>query len=174
MAIKNYTTTVEVHKSLGEIQGALAGHGARKIMVDYDGAGQPVGITFGIETPDGPRGFLLPANVAGVKAVFARQKVRAPEGQAERTAWRNVRDWIMAQMAIVEAGQVEKVWRGEWDYPTCEWNLPKCPKCGCNSKDAMYGHKNNFCPRCGEAMTDEAVDMVVRRLEALHEISPST
>ena len=39
MAIKNYTTTVEVHKSLGEIQGALAGHGARKIMVDYDSAG---------------------------------------------------------------------------------------------------------------------------------------
>lgn len=90
MAIKNYTTTVEVHKSLGEIQGALAGHGARKIMVDYDGAGQPVGITFGIETPDGPRGFLLPANVAGVKAVFARQKVRAPGGPggADRLAQR--------------------------------------------------------------------------------------
>ena len=107
MAIKNYTTTVDVFKSLDEIQGALASHGARKIMVDYDGAGQPVGITFGIETPNGPRGFLLPANVAGVKAVFSRQKVRAPAGQAERTAWRNVRDWIMAQMAIVEAGQVE-------------------------------------------------------------------
>lgn len=107
MAIKNYTTTVEVHKSLGEIQAALASHGARKIMVDYDSTGHPVGITFGIETPDGPRGFLLPANVAGVKAVFSRQKVRAPEGQAERTAWRNIRDWIMAQMAIVEAGQVE-------------------------------------------------------------------
>lgn len=107
MAIKNYTTTVEVHKSLGEIQAALASHGARKIMVDYDSTGNPVGITFGIETPDGPRGFLLPANVARVKAVFSRQKVRAPEGQAERTAWRNIRDWIMAQMAIVEAGQVE-------------------------------------------------------------------
>ena len=85
----------------------------------------------------------------------------------------------MAEIALsalrpVSREQVEKVWRGEWDYPTCEWNLPKCPKCGCNSKDAMYGHKNNFCPRCGEAMTDEAVDMVVRRLEALHEISPST
>lgn len=107
MAIKNYTTTVEVHKSLGEIQNALARHGARKIMVDYDGDGHPVGITFGIETPDGPRGFLLPANVDGVKEVFSRQKVRAPEEQAERTAWRNIRDWIMAQMAIVEAGQVE-------------------------------------------------------------------
>lgn len=107
MAIKNYTTTVEVHKSLGEIQGALAGHGARKIMVDYDGEGHPTGIVFGIETPAGPRGFCLPANVEGVRAVFARQKVKAQSGQADRTAWRNVRDWIMAQMAIIETGQVE-------------------------------------------------------------------
>ena len=76
-------------------------------MVDYDRAGNPTGVTFGIETPEGPRGFLLPANVEGVQAVFARQKVKAAPGQAERTAWRNVRDWIMAQMAIVEAGQVQ-------------------------------------------------------------------
>ena len=107
MAIKNYTTTIDVYKSLGEIQGALASHGARKIMVDYNEAGRPVGITFGIETPMGPRGFLLPANVDGVRAVFAKQKIREQDGQAERTAWRNVRDWIMAQMAIIESGQVE-------------------------------------------------------------------
>lgn len=107
MAIKNYTTSIDVYKSLGEIQGALASHGARKIMVDYDEAGKPVGVTFGIETPAGPRGFLLPANVEGVRAVFARQKVKDTAGQAERTAWRNVRDWIMAQMAIIEAGQVD-------------------------------------------------------------------
>lgn len=107
MAIKNYTTTIDVYKSLGEIQGALASHGARKIMVDYDEAGRPVGITFGIETPMGPRGFLLPANVDGVRVVFAKQKIREQDGQAERTAWRNVRDWIMAQMAIIESGQVE-------------------------------------------------------------------
>lgn len=106
MAIKNYTTSVDVYKSLGEIQGALANRGARQIMVNYD-AGQPVGLLFGIETPDGPRGFCLPANVEGVRAVFARQKVKAQPGQAERTAWRNVRDWIMAQMAIIEAGQVQ-------------------------------------------------------------------
>ena len=107
MAIKNYTTTVDVYKSLGEIQGALASHGARKIMVDYDTAGQPVGVMFGVETADGPCGFALPVNVDGVRAVFARQKVKAQAGQAERTAWRNVRDWIMAQMAIIEAGQVQ-------------------------------------------------------------------
>ena len=73
----------------------------------------------------------------------------------------------LAALHPVSREQVEKVWRGEWDYPTCEWNLPECPKCGCNSKDAMYGHKNNFCPRCGEAMTDKAVDMVMERLDAL-------
>lgn len=27
----------------------------------------------------------------------------------------------------------------------------------------------NFCPRCGSPLTDEAVEMVMRRLEALHE-----
>lgn len=107
MAIKNYTSGVDVYTSLGEIQGALASHGARKIMVDYDQKGQPVGVMFAIETPAGLRGFSLPANVDGVRAVFARQKTKVPAGQAERTAWRNVRDWIMAQMAIIEAGQVQ-------------------------------------------------------------------
>lgn len=107
MAIKNYTSNVEVYQSLGEIQGALASHGARKIMVDYDERGQPDGVAFAIQAPDGPRGFRLPANVDGVRAAFARQKVKAAEGQAERTAWRNLRDWVLAQMAIIEAGQVE-------------------------------------------------------------------
>ena len=71
-----------------------------------------------------------------------------------------------AALRPITREQVEKM-RGEWDYPECEWNLPKCPKCGCNSKDATYGHKSNFCPRCGAPMTDEAVDMVMERLEAL-------
>ena len=36
-----------------------------------------------------------------------KQKVKASPGQAERTAWRNVRDWVLAQMAIIEAGMVD-------------------------------------------------------------------
>lgn len=39
MLIKNYTTKVDVYQSLGEIQGALAKNGARKIMIDYDEIG---------------------------------------------------------------------------------------------------------------------------------------
>ena len=56
-------------------------------------------------------------------------------------------------------------WTAEWIYPENEWNLPRCSKCGCNSKDATYGHKNNFCPKCGRAMTEEAWAELERRLK---------
>ena len=48
MAIKNYTTKVDVYTSIGEIQGALARHGATKIMIDYDN-GLPVAISIGTD-----------------------------------------------------------------------------------------------------------------------------
>ena len=107
MAIKNYTTVVDAYKSIGEINAALASHGARQIMTQYDGSGHPEGIMFEIETTAGKRVFKLPANVEGVRAVLARQKVKDTDDQAERTAWRNVRDWILAQMAIIEAGMAQ-------------------------------------------------------------------
>ena len=107
MPIKNYTTKIEESQSLGEIMGALAKAGARKIMVDYDDQGLPCGLTFGLETAAGPMGFALPANVDGMMAVFAKQKVKPDVQQARRTAWRNVRDWIMAQLAMIETGMVQ-------------------------------------------------------------------
>lgn len=107
MAIKNYTSKVGVYESLGEIQGALAAHGARQIMVEYDGDGKVMALAFSIESPMGRRAFSLPANVEGVRAVMAKQGVRDINGQAERTAWRNVRDWVLAQMAIIEAGMAQ-------------------------------------------------------------------
>lgn len=107
MAIKNYTSKVGVYESLGEIQGALAAHGARQIMVEYDGDGKVMALAFSIESPLGRRAFSLPANVEGVRAVMAKQGVRDINGQAERTAWRNVRDWVLAQMAIIEAGMAQ-------------------------------------------------------------------
>ena len=76
MPIKTILPKVDVYESLGEIQGALARNGARKIMVDYDDQGKPV-ITFGLQTP---RWMLCPAagQYARRMAAFARQKVRAP------------------------------------------------------------------------------------------------
>lgn len=107
MAIKNYTSGVDVYQSLGEIQGALAAHGARRVMVDYGEDRAPAGITFELEGPGGSAVFALPANVGGVERAFARTKIKADRGQAQRTAWRNIRDWVLAQTAFIESGAVE-------------------------------------------------------------------
>ena len=105
MPIKNYTTTVPAAQSVAEIVGALAAHGATKIQQDYD-AGRPVSIAFVIDTPAGPRGFRLPGSADLVKAVLLRQKVKADDLQAERVAWRILRDWVLSQMAILETEMV--------------------------------------------------------------------
>ena len=106
MPIKNYTTKIGVGQSLGEIQDALAHNGASKIMVDYD-SGVPVSLAFALSGAHGVQGFQLPANMAGVARAFERQKVKADREQVMRTAWRNIRDLVMAQMAFIEAGNVE-------------------------------------------------------------------
>nr|DAV16874.1 MAG TPA: hypothetical protein [Caudoviricetes sp.] len=105
LAIKNYTTKVDVYQSLGEIQGALAKHGATKIMIDYENE-KPVAISFALDGPFGLRGFVLPAAVDGTLRAFQKSKVKADQNQAEMTAWRNIRDWVLAQMALVESCDV--------------------------------------------------------------------
>ena len=45
----------------------------------------------------------------------------------------------------------------------CEYDDRYCSKCGKQSPDNFL----NFCGYCGAPMTDEAVDMVMERLEAL-------
>lgn len=106
MPLLNYTTKVDVYTTLGAIQGQLVKHGARKIMQDYDEQGRITSLSFLIDTPAGPRGIRLPANVDAVHAVLIRQKVKCDREQAERVAWRIVKDWVEAQMAILESEMV--------------------------------------------------------------------
>ena len=61
--------------------------------------------------------------------------------------------------------QVEKAWRGEWKAAV-DMGIAKIYECSvCHTRKADY---SSFCPNCGAPMTDEAVDMVMERLEALH------
>lgn len=106
MPLLNYTTKVDVYTTLGEIQRQLVNHGAKKIVQDYDDAGRIVALLFLIDTPFGPRGIRLPANVDSVFAVLQRQKVKCDRAQAERVAWRIVKDWVEAQLAILESEMV--------------------------------------------------------------------
>lgn len=105
--IKNYTTTIAPSKSIGEIHHILAEHGAVSISTDYENR-QPCGLTFIVPTSAGMRGFLLPARVNAIKTILEKQfgklSVRATDEQAAKVAWRILRDWVDAQMAILEAG----------------------------------------------------------------------
>jgi len=106
MAIKNYTTKIDAGVSLGEIQSALAKAGATKIMAEYKD-GEPISITFGIAIGKTHCAFCLPVNVEGVAAVLKSQNIKADKNQVMRIAWRNVRDWVLAQIALIEAGNAE-------------------------------------------------------------------
>lgn len=105
MPIKNYTTKISAVRTVSEIQAILAEHGARKVMMEYGETGRPEGVSFAIQTGMGTHAYMLPADVAGVAAALAQQKVKCDYDQAERVAWRIVKDWIEAQMAFLESGQ---------------------------------------------------------------------
>ena len=75
----------------------------------------------------------------------------------------------------VSREQVEKMWRGEWmgsadGYADGElvYDTWTCSECG-----YVIDEEDNpdmlpqFCPKCYAAMTDEAVDILLKRLEAL-------
>jgi hypothetical protein len=53
------------------------------------------------------RGIKLPANVDAVQRVLEQQKKRSDREHAERVAWRILKDWIEAQMAILESQMVQ-------------------------------------------------------------------
>ena len=62
--------------------------------------------------------------------------------------------------------QVNKAWRGEWEDMREAYNdVPKrrCSRC----KRVFIGPDTPFCEACGAPMTDEAVEMVMERLEEM-------
>ena len=81
-------------------------------------------------------------------------------------------DTLLSALRPFSREQVEKVWRGEWNYSHKTkmdgFDVVQCSKCGQEALTlALYVKNGNFCPYCGAPMTDEAVEMVMERLEAL-------
>lgn len=114
MPLLNYTTTIAVEKTLGEIVGLLAKAGARSITTDYDPqTRQPIAVEFVIETQFGDKDFALPANMDAVHQKLLLQNKRGQVAarftsreQAARVGWRILKDWVEAQLAIIETGMV--------------------------------------------------------------------
>ena len=106
-----------------------------------------------------------------------------------RSAIQKAQDAALSALRPVSRERVEKVWRGEWVKrhkhrggfrrvkgfddmgeqhevtidERCEYDDLYCSKCGKQSPDNFL----NFCGYCGAPMTDEAVQMVMERLEKL-------
>ena len=91
--------------------------------------------------------------------------------------YREAFDMAIKALRPVSREQVEKVWRGEWRdlhgdklIGIDDWgqdvyrhyHYSVCKKCG-----KGIAAKSNFCPYCGDAKTDKAVQMVMERWEAL-------
>jgi hypothetical protein len=109
MPLKNYTTTIDVGVTIGEIQKRLWKNRATQVMLEVED-GEPTALRFVIPTPYGPRPFALPANIAGVQKVLAAElgqtTRRASRAHAARVAWRILRDWLDAQLALIETEMV--------------------------------------------------------------------
>lgn len=114
----NYTTRIPATQTAGECQAILAAAGASAVAVEYTDK-QPAGLAFRLDTPHGRRSFTLPVNVDGIQAVLAKAE-RAGEfarlkkaggaysnrQHAANVAWRVVKDWLEANLALIAAEMV--------------------------------------------------------------------
>jgi hypothetical protein len=118
MALKNYRS--ESTTTFDTIQKCLAAHRAKQVFFEYNDAGQIASIAFTLEIDGRHYPFRLPARVANVERLFYEEKnartrsnqqtrnlTDTEREQAYRTAWANIRDWLTAQMALIDTGMVK-------------------------------------------------------------------
>lgn len=112
MAILNYTTTVDAFKTVSEIEYILMKHKAKSIMKNCEGE-SITGLSFLIDTGVQQIPVRLPVKVDECLTVLKREKRENPRKQikdtreqAERVAWRILKDWIEAQMALLDIEMV--------------------------------------------------------------------
>ena len=75
-------------------------------------------------------------------------------------------DIAILSLFPVSREQVERMWMGMWiDTRENSKDVPTymCSRC----TRVVVGQKHNFCPSCGAPMTDDAVDMVMEKLESV-------
>lgn len=110
MPLLNYTTSIAPQKTVMEIQSLLAKAGASAILADYDTDGNIIALSFKLrQDGQGDISFKLPTAWQPVLETLKRQNVsrslQTPE-QALRVSWRITKDWVAAQLAIIETHMV--------------------------------------------------------------------
>jgi len=114
MPLLNYTTTVAASRTAHQITTMLAQAGAKQVLLDYgqlrDGGSEVTGLSFAIDTDIGMMRYRLPVNTDAVAVVLSRDP-KVPRSlktsvQAERVAWRILKDWVEAQLALIATTMV--------------------------------------------------------------------
>lgn len=107
-SIKNYTTEINVEKTMLEIEKILAQYGSSHIYKMYDDEGNPKALAFKKQIGDQMIAFKLPMEEEKILQVFREdlnnhkiEKRYVNLDQARRTGWRLVKDWVDAQMSLV-------------------------------------------------------------------------
>jgi hypothetical protein len=120
MPLLNYTTEVDADKTAGQIAEMLRKAGARAVLTEYDETGEYVNsLSFKMRIGDQDMAFKLPCDWKPVYEIMYKGKKAFSsydrrynaqqsewKAQAVRTAWRIVKDWAEAQLAIIETKMV--------------------------------------------------------------------
>lgn len=112
MAILNYTTSVDAFKTVSEIEYILMKHSAKSIMKNFDGE-SITGLSFLIDTGVQQIPVKLPVRTEECLEVLKKEKasgtksIKATKEQAERVAWRILKSWVEAQMALLDINMVQ-------------------------------------------------------------------
>ncbi len=110
MPLLNYTTKIDVEKTIGEIQKMLSLRGASQILTDYE-EGYVKALSFRLTLGEQTISFKLPCDWNPVLQLL-KDDPKVPvklcvREQAVRVAWRIVKDWVEAQMALVETNMAQ-------------------------------------------------------------------
>lgn len=113
MPLLDYTTTVPVSRTVAQVQAKLVEHGARAVMMEYDDRGRITALAFKVNMPNGELPIRLPIDYVATLRVLRRQADNreipgrfAREEHAYRVAWRIIKDWVEAQMSLLETEMV--------------------------------------------------------------------
>ena len=112
--IKNYTSGSPASLSMMNIEKILIELGARNIAKEYDDHGKVKSIQFSIPHNGFAMPFKLPAKVEAIKKLFVKEyrrptakQIETAGEQAERTAWKNLLEWVQLQATMIKLEQVE-------------------------------------------------------------------
>ena len=109
MPLLNYTSKIASGRTAAEIsKDLLKLPGVRGIATEYEN-GRHTGLTFAIVSPGETFHYSLPVRIDAVRDVLVRQRVEKryqTAEHAESVAWRILRDWVRAQVAIIETEMV--------------------------------------------------------------------